>query len=378
MSGSALNRPLKQSGTGHRIRLARSAAGLSLRELSAKMRGLVSAQSISKYERGGAIPSSTVLLALVSALGVSVDYLFGGRDIVLDSIEYRKKSITSKRELARVEANVLHLLERYLTVEEVLDLPSLDWNKPREAQSPVRNQHELADLAAARLRDYWKLGLDPIPCLVELLEENGIKVLSFHLESVDGLTASVHVPGGRKDHVVVVNDSIHGERQRFTLAHELGHLVMDVPDDINKEKAANRFAGAFLMPEEALWREVGKHRSSIGGKELFYLKKIFGVSVQAIVYRCMELEILSGPVCRRLFVKFGKLGWRSPPYEPHPLPPETPTRYKRLVYRALSENAISDSKAAELLDLPVKMIAKMMQVPPYDGPEFPMENSCDR
>ena len=91
------------------------------------------AQAISKYERNESMPSSGVLIALADALDVTVDYLVGDGDLVLEAVEFRKKRLASRREEARVEARVLHLLERYLTVEDLLRLPSVAWDKPREA-----------------------------------------------------------------------------------------------------------------------------------------------------------------------------------------------------------------------------------------------------
>ena len=76
--------------------------------------------------------------------------------------------------------------------------------------------------------------------------------------------------------VLVVNDSHWGERQRLTMAHELGHMVLEVDAKVNDETAAFRFAGAFLMPAEVLWATMGKHRTSIGWSELFALKQLFG------------------------------------------------------------------------------------------------------
>ena len=64
--------------------------------------------------------------------------------------------------------------------------------------------------------------------------------------------------------VVVVNRGDLGERQRFTVAHEIGHMVLDVSPKLNEEKAAHRFAGALLMPAETLRAEIGKHRNSMG------------------------------------------------------------------------------------------------------------------
>ena len=120
----------------------------------------MTAQAISKYERDEAAPSSGVLIALAEALGVSVDYLVGDRGMVLEAVEFRRNKLTSRREEARVEAKVLHLLERYLTVEELLDLPSIAWDRPREAPWPVLRDPAEAEHAAQGLRTHWGLGLD--------------------------------------------------------------------------------------------------------------------------------------------------------------------------------------------------------------------------
>ncbi len=350
---------------GQRLKLARSAAGLSLRDLSAKIGNRVTAQAIGKYERNESMPSSGVLIALADALAVSVDYLVGDQDMVFEAVEFRKKTVTRRREEAQVEAKVLHLLERYLLVEEVLHLRSVEWYSPREAPYPVVRDIAEADRAARSLREHWGLGNDPIPNLVELLEEQGIKVLAVDLTNIDGLTAHVRRSGHDVVPVIVVNHQHWGERQRFTLAHELGHLVMEVAARIDEEKAAHRFAGAFLMPANALWAEIGKHRTSIGWGELFELKQLFGTSVQAITYRCKDLGIFNEALFRRLFNDFNRLGWRTPPYEePNARAGEKPKRFERLTFRALAEGAISEAKAAEVLDTSVHDLNQRMEEPP--------------
>lgn len=350
---------------GQRLKLVRSAAGLSLREFEGRIGNRVTAQAIGKYERDESMPSSGVLIALANALDVSVDYLLGDQEMILEAVEFRRKKLTGKREESQVEARVLHLLERYLIVEELLNLPSVEWDKPREAPYPVVNNLSEADRAAGNLRENWGLGNDPIPNLVELLEERGIKVLSIALNNIDGLTACVRRDQKGTVPVIVVNRNDWGERQRFTLAHELGHMIMEVADKIDEEKAAHRFAGAFLMPAEALWAEIGKHRKSIGWGELFYLKQLFGVSVQAITYRCKDLGIFSEALFRRLFNDFNRFGWRRPPYEePLARKGEEPKRFERLSFRALAEGAISESKAAELLGMSTRELNRQMEEPP--------------
>ena len=350
---------------GKRLNLSRAAVGLSLRDLEAKIGNRVTAQAISKYERNKSMPSSDVLIALADALDVSVDYLFGEDKMVLETVEFRKKKLTSRREEAQVEAKVLHLLERYLTVEELLGLPSVAWDKPREAPWPVLHDSTEAEHAAHGLRDHWGLGLDPIPNLVELLEERGVKVLSIDLKNIDGLTTRARGENGDVASVVVINGKDWGERQRFTIAHELGHMILEVAPKVDEEKAAHRFAGAFLMPAEMLRAEIGKHRKFIGWGELFALKQIFGVSVQALTYRCKDLGIFSKSMFQQLFEEFTHRGWRSPPYqEPHAILGEEPKRFERLCFRALAEGAISEAKAAELLGTSVRELNFRMEEPP--------------
>ncbi len=265
-----------------------------------------------------------------------------------------------------MQAKALHVIERYLMVEEILALPSAEWDKPREAPYPV---HELADAdrAARCLREHWHVGIDPIPDLIELLEERGIKVLVVDSEErIDGLAAQVRRAGREPVRVIVVRKGVHGERQRFHLAHALGPMLMDVEgDETFCAKAAHRFAGAFLMPAEALWSNVGKHRRSIGWSELFALKELFGASMQAITSRCRALGIFPPPLSQRLLREFSRLGYRSAPNdEPHHLPEEKPGRFERLCYRALAEGALAEPKTAELLDITVRALNRRMEEPP--------------
>ena len=350
---------------GRRLKLARSAIGLSLRSLEDAIDNRVTAQAIGKYERDEAMPGSGVLIALANALGVTVDYLVGDPEMVFEGVEFRRQVISSKREEARVEAKVLGLLERYLTVEDLLGLPSVEWDKPREAPFPVEVSVVEADRGARALRAHWGLGIEPLVNLVQVLEDRGVKVLAAALSGIDGLVAHVRKAAGRPVPVVVVNSGTCGERQRFTIAHELGHMALSPGRRVDAENAANRFAGAFLMPAEALWSEVGKRRHSIGLGELFDLKLLFGVSVQALARRCLELGIFGPTLYKRLAHEFGRRGWSKSPFaEPLRHQGERPRRFERLCLRALAEGVVSEPKAAELLNITVADLNQRMEEPP--------------
>ncbi len=345
------------------MKVARTAAGFSLRDLADRIGNRVSAQAIGKYERGEMMPSSDVLIALARALNVTESYLLSADRLEFTSVEFRRKAPLGARDEAALSAKVISEVERYLAIEEILGLDVAAWRKPQSCPFPV-GSFDAAEAAAAKLRSEWTVGNDAIPNLAELLEEQGIKIIATALpESVSGMLCWVRRNGGGDVPVIILNIEDTGERLRFSLAHELGHLVMDVTG-IDEEKACHRFAGAFLMSADVLWREVGKHRQMLSLGELFELKELFSVSVQAIAYRCKDLGIVGQPAMAQLFAAFARHGWRSPPYnEPMPVSHEKPQRFRRLCLRALAEDAISDSRGAELLGTTVAELQRLMEGP---------------
>jgi Zn-dependent peptidase ImmA (M78 family)/DNA-binding XRE family transcriptional regulator len=348
---------------GNRLKRAREALGLSLRELEAQMHGIVSAQAIGKYERDEMMPGSTVLLALADALAVSPEYLLSERQIELTGVDFRKGPQANAKEERTVEARVLDEIERYLELEDLFPESNDVWKLPDDDAFSI-SQIEDAEIAAEALRAQWKLGIDPIPMMTEMLEDFGIKVIALDLpESVSGSKAFVHRHGQDDVPVIVVNKGHNAERQRFTLAHELAHLVLQFSglSENEQEKAADRFAGGFLVAKEMLQRLVGKHRSSISPGELTELKKIFKVSIAMLVVRCGQLGIITKAVYGRLFGQIKALGWNGPgSTEPGKLDPEKPVRMWRLCMRAAAEGAISDAKAAELLKISVRELDRML------------------
>lgn len=347
---------------GHKLKVARSASGLSLRGLSDQINGLVSAQAIGKYERNEDMPSSRVLIALAAALHVTEDYLLGEDELALEGVDFRKKAGASSREEAALEARTIHMLERYLAIEDLLHMRSVNWEQPRSAPHPVTDLRDAED-AARSVREDWGLGNDPIPQLAELLEERGIKILSLDLNDIDGLAAKVRRKDQNAARVIVIKRSTWSERKRFNLAHELGHMVIAPAAGVDAEKAAHRFAGAFLVPADVLRAEVGANRSSISIGELVELKKRFGVSIQALAYRCKDLGIINQSECSKLFRVFSDRGWRAAPFEePATMKPdvEEPKRFERLCYRALAERVIGEARAAELLGISVRELDKRL------------------
>jgi Zn-dependent peptidase ImmA (M78 family)/transcriptional regulator with XRE-family HTH domain len=352
-----------------RIKLARRKAGLSLRGLSAAMGGKVTAQAIGKYERGESIPSSGVLVAMAGALGVSLSYLLDTQEIELEAVEFRTKADTSARDRAHVETEVLEWIERYLQIEVVLELDSAEWQCPVAKLRKLKDPGE-AERLAVEVRNEWKLGVDPIPNMTELLEEKGLKVLTGPLPGrVSGFTCLVKRRDEADLPVIVVNDQFSLERRRLTLGHELAHRLID-PDSLSEkdeEKAATVFAGAFLMPRDHLLREVGKHRNALGYRELIDLKRLYRVSGAALLMRLRQVDVISESILIYAFQSIAR-GWRTQEPEELEAPAERglrerPLRFERLCYRALAEGLISLSKAAELLRLPVQEVEAGLKGP---------------
>jgi Zn-dependent peptidase ImmA (M78 family)/transcriptional regulator with XRE-family HTH domain len=338
-----------------RLRLARSRAGLSLRDLSAAIGGEVSAQAIGKYENEEMMPSTKVLTLLGKSLGVSLDFLMSSQVLALEGIEFRDSKNTGVKQRSQIEAIVTEEVERYLMIEEVLDLketgPDLGTMFDQHVES-----FAAADVLADKLRAYWQLGSDPIQNVTALLEEKGFRVVEADLpERVDGLTCLVKLTGNRDMMpVIVVSKDATIERRRFTLCHELAHrIIATVDEGMNKEKVMHRFSGAFLMPSEHLRNEAGGPRRGFARAELIRLKHIYGVSAVALLMRLVAIGVLTDSGLSFAFQTYAR-GWRTA--EPSPIQPqvglwgaEQPERFTMLVYHALAEHMISVPRAAQLL-----------------------------
>lgn len=330
-------------GIGERIRGARIMAGKSQRELAYAAN--VSAMAISKYERDMDVPSSSVLLRLSSALGVKIEYFFRPSTVTLSIPSYRRRAWLPSGEETNIFEQVQDWLERYIDIESLL-------NKVPDLKLPPKQEIErLADIenVALNLRELWQIGLDPIEGLIEICEEQGIKVglIKGHL-AFDALTlwANGNIP------VIVLRQDMPGDRQRFCLAHELGHVLLEPAKNIDPEKAAHRFAGAFLAPQPAVELELGVKRRTISLYELHLLKHKYGLSMQAWIYRAKDLAILSEDTAAQMLQQFRQRGWHLE--EPGDMiVSERPQRFERLVMHALCEGIISQARAFELLGIPI-------------------------
>ncbi|WP_251930231.1 helix-turn-helix domain-containing protein [Salinibacter ruber] len=330
---------------GARIKQARMLRGLNQRELAAKIDR--SKTTVSKYEREITLPDSAKLMDIAEALDIDLSYFL--RNPRVGDIEpaYRKfSSMLVKEENAIVE-RIRDWLERYLEVESILEIDALDFEWPEEVPYRVSSIEEI-EQAALHLRDAWEIGRDPIENLTERLEDHALRVGSIEApDDFDACAFEAQVDGGIP--VIVFNEKYPGDRQRFSIAHELGHLVLKVGGELKEEQACDRFSGAFLVPRYVFVNDVGEERRRISQRELELLKQKYGMSMQALVYRMKDLSILSDHHAGQIFRWFRETGnYKEEPGEP--VSREQPQRFERMVQHALAEEYITDRRAAELLD----------------------------
>ena len=331
---------------GHRLKQLRLARNLSLEALAAEMGGIVTKQAISKYENGRAQPSPVVMTKLASVLGVKAAYFFREPTINLEFIAYRRSPTLHRREKERVKSIVEQALEYRIRLQELS-------GQFDESMIPIRKWKvdvlEDAEKAAEELREHWELGLAPISNACDTLEDHGLAVLTVEAnEKFDGISAIAYDDERRvKAVATVTRRDIDGERQRLNLAHELGHIVLDIPKEINEEQAAFRFGAAFLAPRKRVFDEVGEKRALIQVAELLLLKRQFGISMQALVHRLHDLGVITNSYYRHWWPLFDDYGWRT--REPEALPYEEPHWLRRTTLRVLAEGLISQGDAERML-----------------------------
>lgn len=342
---------------GSRITRARKAAGISLRALAERTG--VSHTTLNKFEHGALTPSSEQLIKLGRALGVRTEYLLRPEraGVELEEVEYRKHSKTPKKVLDRITADVLDQAERWMELLDLYPEPAIkQFSVPKSVPDLISDSEQLEDVAEG-IRDEWGLGENPIPDLIDTLESQGLLVILATVPEgnrFDGLAGKVG-----DQHVIVVSNNVPGDRQRLTLAHELGHRLLAgrLAAHLDEETACHRLAGAFLLPRRAVREHLGNSRTALEWRELYLLKHEFGISMAACLFRAAQAGIIDERRKKQAFVELRKRGWYSE--EPgDPVEPEHSFLFEHLVYRALAEDFIGQSKAAELLSMSASQFQK--------------------
>ncbi len=330
-----------------KLQSARKMSGLSLEALNKKLDIEVTRQSLHKYETGQMNPDSKVVSALCKALNVRPDYFYKEQTVTIGDLSFRKLEMCTKKEQDMVTERTLDFLERYLELENLLGVSSEKFRYKHTIK--VNSTHDI-DEEVTKFRKKLNLGLDALYNVIELLEDKGVKVLMIEADdSFDGLSTWVD----KSIPVIVLNTNNRStDRIRFTALHELGHLVLDIEKlpIKDQEQFCHYFAAAMLMPKETVYSELGESRSKINFKELGLIKQQYGMSIQSLLYRAKNLDIISQNTFKSYFIMLNKLGWKK--VEPYPFEGiEKSNRFDQLVLRAVSEEVITSSKAVALKNM---------------------------
>jgi len=288
-----------------RLTVARLRRGRTRKSLAEAVR--MSEKALYGYEHGPTTPSEETVEALAHVLRFPVSFFYGP-ELELFSTEgasFRALSRTTAKQRERARAGGALAFELNSWIESRFSLPAVD--------VPDLKPEKDAEAAALALRTHWALGDSPISNMIHLLEAKGVRVYSLaeDCEEVDAFSLW-------RDNrpYVFLNTLKSGEHSRFDAAHELGHLVLHqhgAPSGQPAEHEANRFASAFLLPRTAAFGTISRNASL---DYLMKVKRAWGLSLAALVYRLHEIGLLSDWYYRTLCIEIQRQGFRK--QEPQP------------------------------------------------------------
>jgi Zn-dependent peptidase ImmA (M78 family) len=304
------------------IALARESRGLSQLELAEKLS--LSPSHMSRIEQDFTDLGESHLKALSAVLNYPDEFFYQEGENLPPALALRKRNIVAQKVLLPIEAQVniyrFNIEKLLKTINQPdINLPVLD---PEKLGSPAE--------VARKLRKLWKIEKGAINNLTEVLEGNGLCLINFdfNTERVDGMS----ILANGKFPIIFSNKRSMGDRQRFTLAYELGHLVMHLQTspsftrDISHE--ANEFAAEFLMPEKDIKADF---KDGVTLNILADLKRKWKLSMQALLYRSNDIGVITDNQKRYLINQFNSLNIRRREPAELDVPRENPMKVRDMI-----------------------------------------------
>lgn len=334
---------------GKNIKYYRLMKGISQEDLAQKI-GL-NKMAVSNYENDKRNPDITTIQGIANALDISLTALLTQQDqqLCIHHGEFRKYSTINKH----TQELILEMLDRFLgrlfNVITILGGAVL-------APSPAIEQRDVKgnEEDARYLRQF--LGLPrtgPVGNITDILENRGFIICPVDTDE-RGFSGNSGNVNGRP--YIAVNTTMIAERQRLTLIHELSHLVFRIDESVDGEKVVDGIAGAFLLPEQDIKRELGPKRTNIIS-DLSIIQREYGVSQSSIAVRAYQTGIITKNHYEMTMKQLNKKDLLYNAASSNE--PEKTHLLEQLTLRAVSEGEISVSKAAELLDLPFIQVYQM-------------------
>lgn len=312
------------------IVLAREFRGYTQEKLAREI--FIGQARIAKIESGVQSDLQQPLFQLLcEALGFPAEFFQQEEDLIgfgSSAYYYRKKADLTASDRRRIHGvinllriNIKHMLG-YVDLDPPRSLPRLD----------VEDYGGSSEKIAQAVRAMWNVPDGPIKNLTTLIESSGIIIVpcEFYTRSMDATSLRL----AEMPPLIFINMQLPGDRWRFTLAHELGHIIMhDVPRE-DMENEADRFAAELLMPELEM-RAQFSIIPNLRLQDLANLKTYWKASMGALLMRAGDFGLLSDNQRRYLWASMSKLGYRT--CEPNPIPKEESKTYQK-VLRFFTEN----------------------------------------
>ena len=338
-----------ENNFANRLISARKMAGMSLQSLADKLGNVVTKQSLNKYEQGKMRPDSEMVITISNVLNVPVNYFYSEPSIEINFSNLGFRKYSSKLSLSEEESvkeKAKEVFERYFELDNLLNVED---DAEYFVYPKVISSSEDAEDAAIELRKIWNLGYDPIPNVIEMLEDKGYKVIEVDAPTgFDGFKADV---GNKK--VIALRKTDPEEdvvRKRFTALHELAHHALNFPENISEkeeEKLCHSFASAVLYPAEMARKELQRERFHFYENELQLIKERWGISFSATFSRALQLGIINPRVYKMFNIGYRKRKYHEPNREPGRFRGrERPVRVERLVYVGLAKEVLTINEAA--------------------------------
>lgn len=277
---------------------------------------------ISKFETGLKIPTEEQVSRLAARLLYPVSFFYlpeSIRDFGSGCVYHRKRKSAPESSvkylLALVNIKRIQIKQLLKAVESVAEY--------QFEQLDIDEHENSAAKVARALRAIWKLPPGPVQNIIRTIENAGGIVVQhdFGTDKIDAL--SQWLPG--MPPLFLVNKRIPTDRLRFTLTHEIGHIVMHRYPTENMEREADEFAAEFLMPE----RDIKPQLHDVSLVKLASLKPYWRVSMNALLKRAGDLGVIQPRTKSYLWMQMGKRGYRT--HEPVEIATETPSLLNELL-----------------------------------------------
>lgn len=289
---------------GQMLTLARQLKKFSQTDLLAASSKQISQAMLSKIERGRVQPEEDLVASLSAALGVRPSFFFHGSYLRQPPMSYHRK----RKKLSAKDLQAVHAASEVIRIslEKCLDEIELENDGPSLPAFDLDQFDGDAGEAARIVRTRLKLPRGPVRNLSRTLESTGVIIAPFNFGSplIDGFCQHSH---GGLPSMVFLNTLLPVDRVRFSLAHEMGHLVCHDSPNPEQETQANQFASEFLMPTADIYDDLREMSLS----KAMELKLYWGTSMQSIVQKAWSTGRISDARRKNLFIEFSRRGWRT-------------------------------------------------------------------